>query len=73
MSREVTALRCIAAQAETADVLPEHTLVDLGFDALDIVELLYALERALQVQLPDEVVDGWTSVEDVIRTITTLP
>lgn len=72
-SREAATLKCVAAQAETTEVLPEHTLVGLGFDALDIVELLFALEREFHVHLPDEVVDGWISVEDVIRTITTLP
>ena len=44
----------IAEQAvlETADVKPEATLEELGIDSLGLVESIFAIEEAFDIQVP---------------------
>lgn len=44
----------IAEQAflETKDVTPESTLEDLGIDSLGLVEAVFAIEEAFEIQVP---------------------
>lgn len=44
----------IAEQAvlEVADVTPEATLEDLGIDSLGLVESIFAIEEAFDIQVP---------------------
>lgn len=39
---------------------------DLGMDSLDVVELAMAFEEEFGVEIPDEDVEGWKTVGDVI-------
>ena len=48
----------------------EVSLVDdLGMDSLDAVELNMALEEAFDISIPDEVLAGFVTVEDVVKYI----
>ena len=40
---------------------------DLNADSLDIVELIMALEDELEMEIPDEDVEGFTTVGDVVK------
>lgn len=40
---------------------------DLGADSLDIVELIMALEDELELEIPDEDVEGFKTVGDVVN------
>lgn len=44
----------IAEQAvlEPSDVLPTHTLEDLGIDSLGLVESIFAIEEAFDISVP---------------------
>lgn len=42
---------------------------DLGMDSLDAVELNMALEEAFDISIPDEVLAGFVTVEDVVKYI----
>lgn len=48
----------------------EVSLVDdLGMDSLDAVELNMALEEEFDISIPDEVLAGFVTVEDVVKYI----
>lgn len=48
----------------------EVSLVDdLGMDSLDAVELNMALEEEFDISIPDEVLAGFETVEDVVKYI----
>lgn len=39
---------------------------DLGADSLDMVEITFAIEEEFGIEIPDEDVDGWQTVDSVI-------
>jgi len=39
---------------------------DLGFDELDFVELVMALEEKFNIFIPDEDAEKWVTVKDII-------
>lgn len=47
-------IQIIAEQAvlEPGDVTPESTLADLGIDSLGLVESIFAIEEAFDIQVP---------------------
>jgi acyl carrier protein len=47
-------IRIIAEQAvlEVSDVKPESTLEELGIDSLGLVESIFAIEEAFDIQVP---------------------
>ncbi|WP_226782292.1 acyl carrier protein [Oceaniglobus trochenteri] len=51
---EDTVIRIIAEQAviEPSDVHKDHTLADLGIDSLGLVESIFAIEEAFDIQVP---------------------
>ncbi|MBE6051147.1 MAG: acyl carrier protein [Clostridium sp.] len=50
------------------DITLESSFVeDLNADSLDIVELVMALEDELELEIPDEDVEGFTTVGDVVN------
>lgn len=40
-----------------------HLREDLGADSLDLVELLLAVEQTFGLDLPDDIVDDWQTVD----------
>ena len=40
---------------------------DLGADSLDLVELIMAMEEAFGIEIPDEVAEKITTVQDAIE------
>ena len=54
MSIRDRVIRIIAEQAvlEPSDVTPESTLDDLGIDSLGLVESIFAIEEAFDIEVP---------------------
>lgn len=53
---------------EEDEVLESSKLVDdLGADSLDIVELIIAIEEEFEVEIKDEVAEGFVTVSDIIK------
>jgi acyl carrier protein len=48
------------------DVSPEKTLRDLGLDSLDDVELVMAFEEELDLSIPDEDIEHFKTVGEII-------
>ncbi|MGL5149993.1 MAG: acyl carrier protein [Clostridium sp.] len=47
--------------------LESSFIEDLNADSLDVVELIMALEDELEMEIPDEDVEGFKTVEDVVN------
>jgi acyl carrier protein len=53
------------------DIQPESTFIDdLGADSLDVIELIMALEEEFEVDIPDEDIEEFETVQDVITYLT---
>jgi acyl carrier protein len=53
---------------DVAKVTPEAKLTaDLGADELDLVEIILIVEEEYNVEVPDQVAEGWQTVGDVMR------
>ncbi|MEO0936637.1 MAG: acyl carrier protein [Pseudomonadota bacterium] len=54
MSTQDKVIEIIAEQAvlEPSDVTPDSTLEDLGIDSLGLVESIFAIEEAFDIQVP---------------------
>ena len=50
------------------DIQPDSTFVDdLGADSLDVIELIMALEEEFEIDIPDEDVERFQTVQDVVN------
>ena len=49
----------------------ETKLHDLGFDSLDIVELVMAVESDFEIKVPDEDAEHWKMICDVVAYVDT--
>lgn len=50
--QKVIAIIAEQAVLEPGDVTPEATLADLGIDSLGLVESIFAIEEAFDIQIP---------------------
>jgi acyl carrier protein len=50
----------------------DSSLIDLGFDSLDTITLLFELENAFQVSIPDESARSIRFVNEIVDGIRTL-
>ena len=48
-------------------------LKHLGLDSLDVVELVMDLEEQFGFSVPDDVAEGWITIEDLVRWIAQQP
>ncbi len=59
---------CEQLDVAEEDVVPTASFVDdLGADSLDLVELIMAMEEAFGIEIPDEVAEKITTVQDAIE------
>ena len=75
MSAEEKLIDIIAEQlsVDKAKVVPSASFVDdLGADSLDTVELIMAMEEAFDTEIPDEVAEKITTVQDAVKHINSL-
>ena len=69
MSAEEKVIDIIVEQlsVDKDKVVPGASFVDdLGADSLDLVELIMAMEEAFAIEIPDEVAEKITTVQDAI-------
>ena len=67
MSIQDKVIAIIAEQAvlDVADVTPDSTLEDLGIDSLGLVESIFAIEEAFDIQVPFNANDPTASEFDI--------
>lgn len=72
MNRDELARVVIGAIATVKDLPRENITVDskfaeMGVDSLDALEIIFELEEAFDLDIPDEVARGVESVNDVVE------
>lgn len=55
--------------SEDSIMLDTSIVDDLGADSLDIVDLVMSFEDAFDTEIPDEVIEGFKTVEDIVHYI----
>jgi acyl carrier protein len=51
-------------------VRPDSTFAELGVDSLDALNILYAIEREFEVEIPDSLAKNVTNVGQIIEILT---
>lgn len=75
IAARVTAIIAEQAVLEPSDVTPDQTLADLGIDSLGLVESIFAIEEAFDIEVPfnanDPTASGFdiSSVAAIIRAV----
>jgi acyl carrier protein len=54
---------------EPSDVTLDATLEDLDMDSLDVVEIMQAIEDDFGIRVPDEDLEGLTTMGDTIAAV----
>lgn len=68
MFERIQAIIADKLSIDEASVTMEASFIeDLNADSLDIVELIMALEDELDMEIPDEDVEGFKTVGDVVN------
>ena len=61
-------LRIIRTEFDRPEAVMESDLyVNLHFDSVDMMELIFALEEDYDIEIPDKDMVGWGTVEDIVR------
>ncbi|PYE86034.1 acyl carrier protein [Pseudoroseicyclus aestuarii] len=69
----VTAILAEQAMLEPSDVEPQHSLAEIGIDSLGLVESIFAIEEAFDIQVPFNANDPAASAEAFdISTVATI-
>jgi acyl carrier protein len=55
------------ARVNVDEVTPESNLVDLGLTSLDTITLLFELEEAFDVEIPNEIIPSIITVRDIVE------
>ena len=56
-----------AANCKVEDITPETELEALGIDSLKAITVLFELEEAFDMEIPNELVSSITTVNDVLE------
>jgi len=50
-------------------VRPDSTFAELGIDSLDALNILYAIEREFEVEIPDSLAKNVTNVAQIVEVL----
>lgn len=65
VGQKVIAILAEQAVLDPAEITPEQTLADLGLDSLGLVESIFAIEEAFDIQVPFNANDPEASDFDI--------
>jgi len=54
------------AHCKIEDVHPEATLIALGIDSLKAITVIFELEEAFDIEIPNEVIPSIVTVKDIL-------
>ncbi|MCL2513196.1 MAG: acyl carrier protein [Oscillospiraceae bacterium] len=66
---KIRAIICDQLELEEDNVAMESDMEDLGADSLDLVDLVMALEDEFEIEVPDEELESFKTVGDVVKFI----
>ena len=73
MSLEIIAgIIAKTASCKIEDVKPESKLAELGLSSLDTITMLFELEEAFDIEIPNEVIPTIVTVNDILSKLESL-
>ncbi len=67
---KIKSLLCEGFEIDEADISPDTRFVeDLGFDELDICDLVMDIEDNFEMELPDEALEEISTIADLVKYI----
>ncbi|MBE9525469.1 MAG: histidine kinase [Proteobacteria bacterium] len=67
MSLEIiAAIIAKTTNCKIEDVKPESKLTELGLSSLDTITMLFELEEAFDIEIPNEVISSIVTVNDIL-------
>ena len=57
------------AHCKLEDVIPEAELVALGIDSLKAITVLFELEEAFDIEIPNDVITSIVTVNDIMEKV----
>lgn len=67
MLHEVSQIIARVAHCKVEDIKPESELAALGIDSLKAITVLFELEEAFDVDIPNEVIPSIVTVNDILK------
>ena len=64
---KVSSIIAKAANCKIEDVQPDSELVALGLSSLDTITVLFELEEAFDIEIPNEVIPDIVTVNDILE------
>ncbi len=64
---KVASIIAKAANCSPDDIKPESELAALGLDSLDVITIIFDLEEAFDVEIPNEVIATMVTVNDILE------
>ncbi len=55
------------SHCKTEDVRPESELIALGIDSLKAITMLFEIEEAFDIEIPNEVIPSIVTVNDILE------
>ncbi len=72
VTRKVIAVIADTMHVPVEKIQPESTFADLGIDSLDGINIVFALEKEFDIEVPDEAARQLRSVADAVAGIRSL-
>ncbi len=66
---KVREIICDQFEIEESEVTRETTVYDLDADSLDLIDLVMSFEDEFKVEIPDDVIEGIKTVDDIVKYI----
>lgn len=57
---------------EVAQIEPSKTFAELDIDSLEALDLVYEIEDKLSLEVPQDDVEGWRTVADMLNAVSRL-
>lgn len=64
---KIKAIICDYFELDEDEVTPETTFAEIGADSLDMVDLAMDIEDVFNVEVTEEALEKFVSVEDVVK------
>jgi acyl carrier protein len=70
--KKVTEVIIKTAHCKPEDVKPETELITLGIDSLKALTVLFELEEAFDIEIPNELIPSIVTVNDIVERLSVL-
>ena len=66
-SKIITEIIAKTVNCDSSSLTPETVLVDLGVDSLKALTILFKIEDALDIEIPNEIIPSIVTLNDILK------